>query len=76
MVNKSAKHAYPRKQLLTALGKSKSHIVTHHNLQWLSTVKFHQICYLKTVYMSGKTMLIQGTMSIHDKQSLAFVKGV
>ena len=74
MVNKSAQHAYPRKQLRTASDKSKSHIVTHHNAQWISTVKFHQICYLKTVYMSCKTMLIQGTMLIHDKQSLAIRK--
>ena len=74
MVNKSAQHAYPRKQLRTASVKSKSYIVTHHNSQWISTVKFHQICYLKTVYMSCKTMLIQGTMLILGKQSLAIRK--
>ena len=47
MVNKSAQHVYPRKQLLTASGMCKSHFVTHHNSQWIRTVKFSSNMLLK-----------------------------
>ena len=47
MVNKSAQHVYPRKQLRTASGMCKSHFVTRHNSQWISTVKFSSNMLLK-----------------------------
>ena len=47
-VNKSAQHAYPRMQLRTASGQSKSTTQT-----LVMTVNFYQ-----TVNMSSKTMLV------------------
>ena len=63
-MNKSAQHAYPRMQLRTASGKSKS---TTQKLVMI--VNFYQ-----TVNMSSKTMLVyQNNLSI---KKMKFIKNV
>ena len=66
-MNRSAQHAYPRMQLRTASGKSKS---TTQKL--VMTVSFFQI-----VIMSSKTMLVyQHNLSIKKMKSINGVYNV